>query len=324
MNTKVTIIMYHYVREIEQSRYPNIKGLEIKQFKEQIVYLNKHYIFITMEQLIDSIYNNSLLPDKAVLLTFDDAYIDHFTQVFPVLLENNIQGSFFPPAKAIKENTVLDVNKIHFILASCENKQIIINDIYDLLNKHRENYKLESNEHYYKKLAKPNRFDTAEVIFIKRLLQVELFDDLRKIITNELFTKYVGMTEAAFSRELYMSMDQLKTMKRSGMHIGSHGYDHYWLNSLSKEKQIIEIEKSIDFLSEIGADINNWTMCYPYGAYNDLTIKILQKHNCKLGLTTNVGIADIQHENRFRFSRLDTNDLQSNQNSIANEGLSKR
>lgn len=323
MNTKVTIIMYHYVREIEHSRYPDIKGLEIKQFKEQIVYLNKHYTFITMEQLIDSIYNNSLLPDKAVLLTFDDAYIDHFTQVYPVLLENNIQGSFFPPAKAIKENTVLDVNKIHFILASCENKRIITKDIYNLLNQYRENYKLESNEHYYRKLAKPNRFDTAEVIFIKRLLQVELVDDLRKIITNELFTKYVGMSEAAFSRELYMSMGQLKTIKRSGMHIGSHGYDHYWLNSLSKEKQIIEIEKSIDFLSEIGVDTTNWTMCYPYGAFSELTIEILQEHNFKLGLTTNVGIADIQYENRFTFSRLDTNDLPRIKNSATNEWFLK-
>ncbi len=319
MNTKVTIIMYHYVREIQNSRYPDIKGLEIKQFKEQLIFLKKYYTFITMEQLIDSIENSRSLPTKAVLLTFDDAYIDHFTQVLPVLLENKVQGSFFPPAKAIKENAILDVNKIHFILASCLDKHLIINDIFNLLNKYRENFTLESNEHYFQKLAKPNRFDSAEVIFIKRLLQVELADDLRKIIINELFSNFVGMTEAAFSGELYMSIDQIKTMLRMGMHIGSHGYDHFWLNSLNKEKQINEIEKSIEFLSEIGADTSYRSICYPYGAYNDLTVQILNEYNFKLGLTTNIAIADIKNENRFTFSRLDTNDMPKSQYSKTND-----
>lgn len=311
--------MYHYVREIQNSRYPDIKGLEIKQFKEQLIFLKKYYTFITMEQLIDSIENSRSLPTKAVLLTFDDAYIDHFTQVLPVLLENKVQGSFFPPAKAIKENAILDVNKIHFILASCLDKHLIINDIFNLLNKYRENFTLESNEHYFQKLAKPNRFDSAEVIFIKRLLQVELADDLRKIIINELFSNFVGMTEAAFSGELYMSIDQIKTMLRMGMHIGSHGYDHFWLNSLNKEKQINEIEKSIEFLSEIGADTSYRSICYPYGAYNDLTVQILNEYNFKLGLTTNIAIADIKNENRFTFSRLDTNDMPKSQYSKTND-----
>ena len=301
--------MYHFVRDLKNSRYPEIKGLDISLFKEQIKYLKNFYNFITMEQLIDSIDNKVSLPQKAVLLTFDDAYIDHFTHVFPVLVDHKIQGSFFPPVKAIKENQVLDVNKIHFILASCEDKRKIVDDIYKLINRYRLEYKLESTEFYYSKLAKSSRYDTADVIFIKRMLQVELVEKLRKVITNELFSKYVGISEDAFSRELYMSIDHIKTMREFGMHIGSHGYDHYWMNSLSKAEQKREIEKSLEFISEIGGDINNWTMCYPYGAYNDDTLDLLSDFNCKLALSTNVAIADIQEENRFALSRLDTNDL---------------
>lgn len=319
MNSKVTIIMYHYVRYLKQSRYPQIKGLDVTLFREQIGYLKKHYHFITMEMLIDSIDNKKSLPKKSILLTFDDAYLDHFTQVFPILIKNNIQGSFFPPVKVITEHTVLDVNKIHFILASCENKQLIISCIYKLLDKHREIYALYANEYYFRKLAKPNRFDTAEVIFIKRLLQVELVEDLRKIITNELFVKFVNMPESVFSRELYMSIDQIKTMQHMGMHIGSHGYDHYWLNSLTKKQQKSEIIKSIDFINEIGGDITNWTMCYPYGVFNDDTIKILHEHNCKLALTTNVDVADINKENKFTLSRLDTKDIPKKRNSAKNK-----
>ena len=38
MNSKVTIIMYHYVRDLKHNRYPDIKGLDVKLFKEQIVF----------------------------------------------------------------------------------------------------------------------------------------------------------------------------------------------------------------------------------------------------------------------------------------------
>ena len=33
-----------------------------------------------------------------------------------------------------------------------------------------------------------------------------------------------------------------------------------------------EIKKSIEFISAVGSDINNWSVCYPYGDYNDDTI----------------------------------------------------
>ena len=128
-NSKVTILMYHYVRDLKQSRYPTIKGLDYKDFQGQIEYLKKNYEFITAELLIDSIENKSALPENSVLLTFDDAYSDHFEYVFPLLYKNRIQGSFYTPVKAVTEHTVLDVNKIHFILAAENDKSKIIREI---------------------------------------------------------------------------------------------------------------------------------------------------------------------------------------------------
>lgn len=318
-NTKVTIIMYHYVRNLKHSRYPEIKGLDIGLFKEQIRYLKRGYHFITMEMLIEAIENKSSLPNKSVLLTFDDAYADHFEYVFPFLDKLKIQGSFFPPVKAVTEHTVLDVNKIHFILASEMNKAKIIDEIKVELKKHYNQYNLKSFSFYFDKLAHKSQYDTAEVIFIKRLLQVELPENPRKRITNSLFEKMVGISEESFSRELYMNFEQLKCMNRNNMHIGSHGNDHYWLGSLSKEKQKIEIEKSLAFLSQIGCDLNQWTMCYPYGNYNDLTIELLKELKCKLALTTEVDIANIELNNKFKLPRLDTNDIPKNRNSITND-----
>lgn len=319
MYKKVSIIMYHYVRDLKHSRYPEIKGLDVTLFKEQIEYLKKNYHFITMESLIDCIENNSSLPNKSVLLTFDDAYSDHFKFVFPILDKNKIQGSFFPPVKSITEHTVLDANKIHFILAFESEKSKIISEIKNELNRYRKDYNLESFSFYFDKLAQANRFDSGDVIFIKRLLQVELEESLRKIITNNLFEKIVGIDESSFSRELYMDVEQLECMNRNGMHIGSHGYDHYWLGSLNKEKQKIEIERALEFLNQIGSDLNYWTMCYPYGNYNESTIELLKTYNCKLALTTEVNIADLQKYNKYTLPRLDTNDIPKDKKAPTND-----
>ena len=311
--------MYHYVRHFKHGRYPDIKGMDYAHFKEQISYLNKHYQFITMEMLIDAIDHNTALPEKAVLLTFDDGYMEHFNVVFPLLNELKIQGSFFPPVKAITHHIVLDTNKIHFILAAEKDKLKIIKEIKIELDKYRKDYNLESDSYYYDKLAHPSRYDPADIVFIKRLLQVELDETVRSKITNDLFEKIVDKNEESFSRELYMDMEQIKCMHRNGMHIGSHGYNHYWLGTQTQETQKMEIEKSLVFLNQIGCDTNNWTMSYPYGNYNSSTIELLKANNCKLAFTTEVNIANLEQYDKYTLPRLDANDIPANSQAIKNE-----
>lgn len=312
--------MYHYVRDLKNSRYPQIKGLDRDLFIEQVEYLMRYYNFVTMEQVIAANRDAFQLPEKAILLTFDDGYLDHFNVVYPILKNRGIQGSFFAPIKAITENTVLDVNKIHFILASCDNEQIIIAELKRLLDKYRGSYNLNSFDYYYDKLAQKNRFDGADVIFIKRLLQVELTLEVRRLIVDELFLKIVGVEENSFSRELYVNEEQMKCMVEGGMHIGSHGFDHFWLGSLSYEQQKIEIEKSVEFIKKIyGNKFSDWTICFPYGNYNEDTLKLLEEYNCAAGFTTEVRIANISNDNIFTIPRLDTNDIPKDRNAEVNE-----
>ena len=316
--------MYHYVRDLKNSRYPEIKGCDVKLFKEQVSYVKKHYAPVTVEEVIDAYNNGRQLPDHAILLTFDDAYADHFTYAFPVLEHEHIQGVFFPPVKAVTEHTVLDVNKVHFILASTPIEKIpcLIEELRNMVKENTEEYELEPFDCYFERLAVANRFDPKEVIFVKRLLQVALPEKLRKKMTTDLFEKAVGMDESMFSRELYMTIDQIKCMVDCGMHIGSHGYDHYWLASLSKEKQEFEIAKSIEFIKLVGGDANNWTIGYPYGDYNDDTIDLLKQYGCKMGFTTRVAVADLKEDGPdalYKIPRLDVNDLPKDANAVRND-----
>ena len=123
MNT-CKIIMYHYVHSLKNNVYPKIKGLETSGFKNQLNYFKDNFEFGDFSDIFHSLSNNTKIQNK-IILTFDDGLKDHFTTVFPILKKMNIKGYFFPPSKPIEENIVLDVHKIHFILASTNVDKII-------------------------------------------------------------------------------------------------------------------------------------------------------------------------------------------------------
>lgn len=323
MNQICTVIAYHYVRDLKKSEYPRIKGLHVDNFISQLDYLEKFYKFITIENLLDAIYHKKRIPLNSLLLTFDDGYIDHYEIVLPILLERGIQGSFFPPGKAVQESEVLDVNKIHFLLAKIQDVSKILRDIFSLLDKYREKYNLKSNDFYYGKLAKENRFDGKDIMFIKSLLQRGLKFEVRSKIIKNLFYKYVSKDEKKFAEGLYVNVKQLKEMSEKGMYIGCHSYNHFWLNSLNPSDQFAEIEESLDFLKKVGTSHEGWVMCYPYGGYNESLIKIIKEKGCALAFGTEMGIANLNHTNCFTLERLDTNDLPAIADSKPNEWTKK-
>ena len=93
--------MYHYIRKINRSKYPEFKGLEIENFKIQLNYLESKFNIISAEDLIDFKTNNKSLTNKSCIFTFDDGYKDHFVNVFPELKKRKLKGLFFPPGEAI-------------------------------------------------------------------------------------------------------------------------------------------------------------------------------------------------------------------------------
>ena len=304
---RLTSIMYHYVRPLKGSRHPKIKGLELSGFREQLDYLSQQYEFISADHLIAHLKLGDALPDNACLLTFDDGYRDHFDFVLPELTGRGIKGCFFPPACSVIEKKLLDVNAIHFILAATGNISILIADLKAQTRMH--GMPASRWDELWVKLAKPNNFDGKEVIFFKRMLQRELSAEMRAEIVTNLFEKHVGRSEREFCEELYMTADDLRELQSAGMYIGSHTYNHIWLDSLDRERQESEIRKSLEFLSSLGAPVRDWIMCYPYGGYNHDTIDILKAHDCIAGFTTKTGICHLDQTSPFEVNRFDTNDF---------------
>ena len=93
------------------------------------------------------------------------------------------------------------------------------------------------------------------------------------------------------------------------MHIGFHSHNHVWLNSLSKEKQKLELDYSIEWFNKIGLDIKKMTISYPYGGYNKDTLELMKEYNIPLGFTTEVRIAILENDNYLEIPRMDANDF---------------
>ena len=67
MNSKLFIVMYHYVRRIANSRYPGIKGMELELFRKQLDFFEKYFNVVRMEDVIGAINKVISLPKNAIL-----------------------------------------------------------------------------------------------------------------------------------------------------------------------------------------------------------------------------------------------------------------
>jgi peptidoglycan/xylan/chitin deacetylase (PgdA/CDA1 family) len=301
------IVMYHYVRPISESRYPKIKGLELKSFQNQLDFFLKEKNLVSTDDVINAVTRSIELPKNAIWLTFDDGYKDHFDYVAPILEQKGIDAAFFPVSDCYENGSLLDVNKIHYIIASVDNDESLLTHLFASMKE--EGLAKSDFDNLWNSTNKSSRYDSEVVIFFKRMLQKNLPLEMRQKILTRMFNNLVGRSQKEVSKELYMSKDNLISLSKKGFHIGSHTSSHIWLNSQTDLDQEKEITKSLDALRSIRNNVSNWIMCYPYGGYNAATLSILEKMGCALALTTTIGEADLSCQNKFELKRWDTNDF---------------
>ena len=239
--TPLIIVMYHYVRDLANSRYPRLKALTTERFIGQLDYLQRHYQVCSTREVIAAARGEQRLPENACLLTFDDGFRDHHATVLPLLAARGLTGSFYPPARAMLEHRMLGVHKIQFILASAPDHHDLVESVLALLRPFRANHELPSDLELFARMGLASRYDPPETMFIKNALQRGLPVEARTRITDSLFARHVSMDEAGFAGELYLDVPQLRHMLSQGMEIGGHGFNHDWLNALSPEAQAADL-----------------------------------------------------------------------------------
>ncbi len=306
---ELSVVMYHYVRDLARSRHPAIKGLDVARFRRQLAHLDRDHQVVRVEDVLAACRGEADLPPRAVLLTFDDGYADHWRYAFPLLDERGLQGCFFPPVRPLRERVVLDVNKIHFALAAGGDAGALAAHCLARIADWREEYGLAAPAEYQATLARASRFDDAPTVFVKRLLQRGLPAPARARLTDELFHRFVTDDEAAFAEELYLGLDQVRAMRRAGMWFGAHGDSHRWLDDLPAAEQRAELAASRDLLRDLGYAASEFVVAYPYGGHDAATVAVARDLDYSLGFTVEVRTARIGQDDPLLLPRLDTNDV---------------
>ncbi len=95
---RVPILMYHYVSQPppDADRYRRDLSVTPAQFAEQLGWLRANgFTTIHLDDLLAALNFGAPLPERPVILTFDDGYADAYEYAFPLLVEYGMVGTFF-------------------------------------------------------------------------------------------------------------------------------------------------------------------------------------------------------------------------------------
>ncbi|MDD4082616.1 MAG: polysaccharide deacetylase family protein [Sphaerochaetaceae bacterium] len=269
--------MFHYV--LKKFNYPHF---DYEEFEMVIKRLSRDYKLINIQEFCH--LKTGKIPqtkEKYILLTFDDGTRDHYEFVYKILRKYNIPALFFLCSNVFNRK-VLSIQLIHSLLANIR-IEILYNDLLILLEKYKHSnciFKLKKSKH-----------DDEKTNVFKRLLQYELPYYIRKAILNELIKKY---NISKKFKDYYLSINQIQKMKNNGMDFGLHTENHLNLQKLSYEEQYNEIKKNYDLFIKYDIFKEIKSISYPFGYYNNDTIKILKKLKIDLAFAIESGtISDI-------------------------------
>lgn len=106
----IPVLMYHSIAEEKG----NDAVISPELFAKHMEYLYQHkYYTASLDELYDHLTGRKALPEKSVVLTFDDGYLDTYSIAMPILKRYGFKSTVFVPAADIGKNlTVIQLNEM--------------------------------------------------------------------------------------------------------------------------------------------------------------------------------------------------------------------
>src|SRR5579883_1511395 len=111
------VVMYHYVRDVARTPFPNLKGMLPDDFRHQVAELATQFEMASIESAMDFLTGEYRPRRDLCLLTFDDGLKEHYRDVTPILAEKRIRGVFFLITGCVDERKLAAVHLNHFLMA---------------------------------------------------------------------------------------------------------------------------------------------------------------------------------------------------------------
>lgn len=276
------ILAYHRIAEFNNTpagACPNISATPSGFFR-QMQHLAKHYRVVSMPEVLDAAERNTPLPDRAVLITFDDAYSDFGDAAWPILKRLRLPATLFVPT-AYPNHPELKFwwERLYQAFAQTTRSELRDSPLGPL------------------PLAKPDQRRRSLLALIQ-YVPTRPYDAAMKMVE----TVCAQLVDHSVKGASVLSWYQLRQLASDGVTLGSHTKTHPIMTQISPRQVREEIRQSQEDLKrEIGFALP--IFCYPNGDHNDAVATILRAEGISLGFTVLSGENHLESADLLRLRR---------------------
>lgn len=241
------ILMYHRISE-----NPNGEGISADQFRQQVDIIKKYFLPMTLRDLMHA-HDAEKVPEHAVVVTFDDGYSDFADIAYPILKRAGVPATLFVTTGFVNGDLWLWPDQLRYVLQHSAVDEVAIDGM-----PNKVCLSLDPNKAWHR---------IADFCLgISNNEKLELID--------RLFVE-LGVQKPKSVPDYYrpLNWDQLRSMSKEGLDIGSHSISHPILTKLSHDNLIIELAESRNLL-ESKIDCPVLSFCYPNGSRSDYNFDI--------------------------------------------------
>ena len=92
----IPVILYHRIGTDEDCKRPGVSCTSIHHFSAHINFLCKAgYYFASLDEIVRYVKKESSLPQRTIVLTFDDGFRDNYEYAFPILKKTGTKATLF-------------------------------------------------------------------------------------------------------------------------------------------------------------------------------------------------------------------------------------
>lgn len=245
----ILVINHHRIGDASKTRFDRgVFSDTAEGLDRQIAFLKRRMPVIAGEELEELTSGKRPITRTYAVITFDDGYLDNYTQAFPVLQHHNVPAIFFPVTEYAGTHTVTWWDQIAYLVRNSTTGIAAVSTPAPLHL--RLSGECEADIHamlrHYKR---PDNQDGSR--FLQEL------------------SESTGVSVPDAGRR-FLSWDEARQMRRAGMEFGSHTCSHTILSQQSEAEQRWELTKSRSILErELGTRIHS--LAYPVGSATAFT-----------------------------------------------------
>ncbi|MBI4538166.1 MAG: glycosyltransferase [Gemmatimonadetes bacterium] len=242
------IILYHSVAP-EESPYTRGLGVTVKPatFAKQLDYLCRHYEVVSLAELVERLARGTL-GERVVVITFDDGFADTYRTALPMLRERGLPATMFLVADAIDNKSVLWMHRLAYLGNTC-GAECVLRAAGSALG-----------ETLVQGLG-----PDAAVRNLRERMTCRMAPLARDRLLDRLCDALrVSPEEAPQRAGLYLSRDEIASMRAQGIAFGCHGATHTAFAVLSEAEQEEELRQSREAVAP-WADGSAFPLAYPFG-----------------------------------------------------------